>query len=677
MTLLCLYWTSFRLLSMAFGENAEKGHAKTATFAALLPVGYLAFALPFWSHSLVAEVYTLHAFLTCLIILLLLYWGERKDFRYLYSAALVYGVSAGNHATVAFYLPAILLLFFLWAPKMARDEAFSSFPISTGRHLAASIVFFLVGFSVYAYLPVRSFAEPSFDWGNPETLDGFLFQVTDRKDAQTHFSSLKENLSASQEQASLLESTANRLGALVVKVWHMIWALLTDVQIHLSPVSALGFLLGAVICFRKNRALFVFFLALVAGNVAFFANWRKESFFPSYLVVSLFTSLSIFYVLQVLRGSSTPNASPAPSSSRPASAIDWRRLVWAGLFLLIPWTVLINFYKVDRSGHYYAETLAKKIYLSLPDNALFIPGLSWFNYYYAKDVQRLRDDVTAVGGWDLLSENPPSWVTHRRFPTLDLPDPAKYRFDSRQRISDYSHELFERNGTKRRIILEQNETFYEQTTLTGQFRPFRNVLLQYVRDGQEAEQVATSPAWGEFLRLLEEDVGQAAGPDNMGWLTLPYFLIYSSQMYYHDTGRYADEREVLKLMNEFLGKREADWQLKMTDNLMLDGKPDEARQYLDALKKQFPATQENWLAQGLTARAEGRFAESAEFLRKAGTIRPDSFRPNLELAITYNNAGDMEKVGPELDSAVRKVKNLREWLRIDEAKSSLGLKGGN
>jgi hypothetical protein len=630
-------------------------------------VGFLAFSHPFWSHSLVAEVYSLHAFLTCLIILLLLYWNEKKDFRYLYSSALVYGISAGNHATVAFFLPAILLLFFLWTPKIMREGSFSSLPGSTGRHLAICIAFFLLGLSVYSYLPVRSFAEPSFDWGNPETLEGFLFQVTDRKDAHTHFSSLKESLSAEQGQQSLLGSATNQMSGLAIKIWHMIWALLSDVQIHLSPVSALGFLIGAVICYKKDRALFIFFLALVAGNVAFFVNWRKESFFPSYIVVSLFTSVTLYYVLRARAPSSASTLAP-PAALLP-ERVDWRRLAWLGLFLLIPWTALINYYKVDRSGHYFAETLGKKIYLSLPDNAVFITGLSWFNYYYAKDIQRLRDDVTAISSWDLLSENPPSWLTRRRFPDLDLPDPANYRFETRQKISDYSQELFDRNGINRPIVLEQNETFYEQTTLTNSFKPYRNVLLQYIIGPGQTPDSPPLAAWSEFLKFLEKDV--AGSNDNMGWLSLPYFLIYSAQMYYHDTHRYAEEREVLKLMNEFLGKREADWQFKMVDNLLLDGKPESARQYLETLSTQFPTSQENWLAQGLLARTEDNMSAVTESFRKAGAINTDDYRPNLELAVTYSKAGDTEKFHQEMDVAYHKVKNLREWLKVNDTKHSL------
>ena len=61
--------------------------------------------------------YTLHSFYTVLIIYLLLLWKSNNDSRFLFLAALFFGLSAGNHGTVAFYLPAILVLFFGWEKR--------------------------------------------------------------------------------------------------------------------------------------------------------------------------------------------------------------------------------------------------------------------------------------------------------------------------------------------------------------------------------------------------------------------------------------------------------------------------------------------------------------------------------------------------------------------------------
>ncbi|MDH5400710.1 MAG: DUF2723 domain-containing protein, partial [Cyclobacteriaceae bacterium] len=166
LALLVLYMTSVAFLRVLAGSGDS---GSSFLWPSLLPVGFLAFCVPFWGNTMLAEVYTLHTLFTVVMILCLLKWKEKEDVRFLYSAALIYGLSAGNHGTVAFYLPAILILFFFWC----RQDRW--------KHLSLCALFFLWGFSVYLYLPIRSLTEPTFDWGNPETLQGFLFQVTDRK----------------------------------------------------------------------------------------------------------------------------------------------------------------------------------------------------------------------------------------------------------------------------------------------------------------------------------------------------------------------------------------------------------------------------------------------------------------------------------------------------------------
>ncbi|MBI4389797.1 MAG: hypothetical protein HY580_06410 [Nitrospinae bacterium] len=620
-----------------------------------------------------------------------------------------------------------------------------------GRHLGVCVLFFLIGFSVYAYLPVRSHAEPSFDWGNPETPAGFLYQITDRKDAGTHFKTMIEDRREARGQAgSVVESAKSRLGWVIDKSWTVIWKLLSDLQNELSPVSAAGFLAGAFLCWRKNRRLFFFLILITVFNVAFFVKWGRESFLPAYVVATLFTASAIHYVLNLpfLRGAGdAPGGDAASAQARGAGAngldsdgertssrairvwpfrpgafpgrVDWRRIAWAVLVLIVPWTAFKNFYAVDRSQHYLAEPLATRIYLTLPDRAVFVPGLSWFNYYYSQDVARLRDDVTAVSVWDLLSADPPAWLTSRRFPDLNLPDPARYRFNTREQIADYIEETFRRNGAARPVVVEQNETFHEQTALDGRLRPYRNALLRYdpspapgVPDpGQRAagpDGLGSKGAWrslgatgagpirsgafpgqraagangldsggarqapgaefGEFKKFLEADLAQPGVAVDREWLTLPYFLIHSFRLYYHDARRYSEEREVLRLMNEFLGKRDAAWQLRMADNLILDGQAEEAGPYVETLRNSFAGSPEAWMAEGLLARAEGRPGDSIGPFLKAAALSPGDYRPHYELAGAYRQVGEPGKALPELDAAFKMVKNVRELSLVRRAR---------
>jgi len=656
LTLLMLFFCARRLLTLLYPEEAPSRF----TGYALAPAGLLAFSLPFWNQSVVAEVYTLHAFFLCLLLYLLIVWRQSDDVRWLYAAALVYGLSAGNHATVAFLLPALLIVFFLWNRRQA------------GRHLAAVVLIFLVGLSVYAYLPVRSLTEPSFDWGNPETADNFIYQVTDRKDADTHFSHVRKSAGAvTPGEPATVVSQVKRVVAAARAVLR---GLLRDLGTHLTPWVSMGFLAGAVICLRKNPPLFLFLIIAAAFNASFFNGWGRESFFPSYIVACLLTSLCLYRLLRPEgdpRGAAegVPANEPSPSLSGKAPGRGFRylletgkSLVMAALFLTLPWLVARNYAAVDRSGQYFAETLLKREFLSLDNHALFVPGMSWFNFHYHNDVTRLRDDVVAMNAWDFLAEDPAGIFTARRYPDLRLPGP-EHRFASREETLRYIEELFSRNVPTRPILIEQNAFFFEQLPLADEFRPHRNLLVKYEGPGASSEGVFPSErALEEFKAFLEDEIAQ---PDilasmNKEWVTKVSFFIPSFARHYHARGMYAEERKALALLFEFLGQKTPDTYLMFVDNLVLDGRADEARVKWDEMAERFPNSPATRLAEGLVARAEDRPEEALEAFQKAMAGNPEDFRPAIEAAVALLHLGEREKSTQLARAALTRAKNLRE-----------------
>jgi len=653
LSILFLHLAGIRLLMILFGpQNPERFF-----WPAFAATGYLAFCGTFWFNSIQAEVYTLHTLFTCLIIWLLLVWGEGKDVRYLFLAALAYGLSAGNHATVVFYLPAILLLFFCWNKE------------NTLKNLTLCVCFFLVGLSVYIYLPIRSWAEPSFDWGNPETLKGFLYQVTDRKDAHSHFSHLRqasEGTSSIAAAAPMVETAWKNLENFLGEVWKPVPVFLVDIQNNLSPVSAVGYIAGALICLRASLPLFFFFLIIVGVNIVFFINWRGESFFPSYITATLFTAAFIHFILvrlETLRN----NKFSEPSSMR--AQVNWRKIILTSFLLLIPWLALVNFFKMDRSENYHGESLYQRIYLTLEDRSIFIPGLSWFHYYYYQDVVRLRDDVTSVGVWDLMNPNPPSMLTDRRYPGLRLPEASGYDFKSEESISNYIKEFFEINSPYRPILLEQCMTFYEHTLLTGYMVPFRNILLKYSPE-EEVGKAGDSgrKVFDEYKLFLEDALSEMDTNVDRQWIHNPTFFLVSLSMYFHDTGRYLEEREVLVVIANFLGKKStAQWNFKYLDNLVKDNRVQEAEKTMDFLSANFSGKYETLLGKGLVQRAQGNWEASLVSLGNAAGKFPDKFRPRFEMAITHQAHGDRQKAEKEFQAAWKRIKNLRDLATIRKA----------
>jgi tetratricopeptide (TPR) repeat protein len=124
----------------------------------------LAFAPPFWRLSQVSEMYSMNAFFVALLIFLTLKADTRKTDT-LYLLAFVLGMSLGVHLTVIFILPGIL-----W-------YAFKTLKIRPVQS-AVCFSFFLLGASVYLFLPFRSITAPLLDWGHPANVENFLRVLT-------------------------------------------------------------------------------------------------------------------------------------------------------------------------------------------------------------------------------------------------------------------------------------------------------------------------------------------------------------------------------------------------------------------------------------------------------------------------------------------------------------------
>ena len=648
-----LYLVSVTLLRVLVGP----GQSDSYSWAALLPVCFMAFCLPFWSNTMQAEVYTLHTLFTVLIIWGLLKWKETDDIRYLYSTALIYGLSAGNHGTVAFYLPAIIILFLFWCRS------------NPWKHLSRCILLFLWGFSIYLYLPIRSMAEPTFDWGNPETLQGFLFQITDRKDSNTHFDALSQ--AASAAPAVVAESGQSALSwitGLLSKIWSITTVFIMDIRYHLSWLSVVGFLVGAVICFRKSLPFFIFCAVIAGTNIAFFTLWRGEAFLPSYVIVSLLTTLFIYYAVftrwwkPFVRNTSDEPLEKVILHKPGPLSIRWGKLAFVLAALMIPWTMIDrNYSRVDHSWNHLSELLTRQVYLTLPDRAVFVTGLSWFFYNYNQDVRRLRDDVTAVTVWDLLSPHRTGLLTAKRYPNLVRPNDDQHDLKSLEGISNYAREFLESNSRLAPVVMEHNTIMYDQTDFTSRWQPYRNVLLQFGAPDSSAKKHSHQRSWDEFKTLLGTELSRPHSSRDLDWLNNPRVWMYSMRQYFHDTQQYQLEREVLTTIGGFLGQTVSRlWAFRNVDNLIADHRLDEAQAILNQIIEKYPKSFDAVMGVGLLHRARGQFQEALDAFRKAEKLRPGSFRVHLEIARTLKNLKMNEPAQAAFLRARSYVTNVRE-----------------
>jgi len=170
-----------------------------------------------WSQAVVTEVHALNTLIACLLLSLAIS-SRAPTYNALHpgAAGLVWGLGLGNHLTIVLCAPLVTLV-----------------PRRRLRSALLGVAGLAVGLTVYLYLPLRASTNPPLSWGDPRSLDRFLWTVSGSLYHQFAFSLPPAHLPA-------------RLLA---------WAALLTSQF--SPLGLVVCLLGAATLTTEDRALFV------------------------------------------------------------------------------------------------------------------------------------------------------------------------------------------------------------------------------------------------------------------------------------------------------------------------------------------------------------------------------------------------------------------------------------
>ncbi|MGH7771293.1 MAG: protein O-mannosyl-transferase family [Candidatus Binatia bacterium] len=330
-----------------------------------------------WQNAISTEVYTLNILFLAGLIYLILRWMEEFDPRWFYISGFLYGLSAGNHATVALFLPGLLAVHYIKRPKGNSCE------------WMRTIFFFFLGLSVYLYLPVRSLANPAYDWGDPQSLRNFLYQITDQKDF------VAGDVSPESNATSPFSFIFNHLSL---------------IALQFSPLGVVLILLGAVPALRGERGLSLLFLWILVSNHFFFWRWESgDAFLPSYLVLAIFIGVGICNLLGIARKWGDVTSSRV----RPLIGVGLTGLILVQIFLTYP--------KMNKRDYYLPSDFFRTAFRSLDPGSVFITEIQWFHIKYLQDIERLRQDISVVS----LNEIDEPWAFHyitpERHPKLIIP----------------------------------------------------------------------------------------------------------------------------------------------------------------------------------------------------------------------------------------------------------------
>lgn len=377
----------------------------------------LAFSRTYWSNANSVEVYPLHIFFLTLLIFLFLKAvletrsaNNNESFfrqnKYYLLFALVLGLSFTNHLTTILLAPACLTLFFY---KNLYDKK------RLYKLLGWMAVLFIIGLSVYIYLPLRANMEPSFLWGNPFNWERFKWHVTGKQFSVWIFS-------AKGSIAAFLLLLASTIGLSVYglikqkklnRSYHFLFFVIIGilgyffikssdkivVQQFDKFTGSLGieFGIGVVILAlpgiyylsRFNVTTFYFTLLTFFGCVFYSVNYDINDIFSyfllAYITIAVWIAFGILYIYRTAKS----------YLNTPVNKAAFGAVI--ALILILP--INTNYTFNDESKNTYIEELTMNIFANAEPNSIIISSQWDFwvsSSWYFNNVKNIRKDLVII-----------------------------------------------------------------------------------------------------------------------------------------------------------------------------------------------------------------------------------------------------------------------------------------
>ena len=324
----------------------------------------------FWLYSLVAKAYPYLTFWILILIWVLLNFREEarkspsplalspQGQSYFFAAAFLYGLGLGVYGALALYLPAFLFYCFYTDRRWYRDP----------KVLFLAVFFFLLGFSVYLYLPLRSSTNPFLDWGEPRTFSRFLNHLMDAKDASHNVSF--------PDWPTIGKMSLNSL------------KLLSD---QFSPFGLFLGGIGLFFLWHRDKGFFSLTLGIALIHWLFFVRIWEMAFLylPLFLIFALWIGMGIFFLGKAI--AVRPWKKARAGLQR---AISW---AWAGsiVFTLI-FQYALHKPSSGKGDYYVAYALGKEMLGSLPPKTLLFSNYSTMLFHGLQGVENFRPDVSVA-----------------------------------------------------------------------------------------------------------------------------------------------------------------------------------------------------------------------------------------------------------------------------------------
>lgn len=298
-----------------------------------------------WAQATTVEVYSLHLVMLVLSIRLFLRFTLAKEPQTndAFIWAFVLGLGFTNHLTMILLAPA--MLYFYFHRFGFTKDAFT--------RIAIMSVPFVLGLSLYLYLPLRSSMLPEFNWGEVHrSFDKFFYHV-----------------SGKQYQVNLFNGNWEPQAK-------MLFSLL---PFELAFVGIVLAIYGAVRVFQVEKPLAWFLVLLVLGSALYAVNYNVHDadsyFLLTFLALILLAGMGVMFLAQ-------------------------QRKELATMSLLLPLiAIAINFQHNNKQNETLVVDYTKTMVEPLEPNALVLSA-QWdyfcSAFWYLQRFEGLRPDVVMI-----------------------------------------------------------------------------------------------------------------------------------------------------------------------------------------------------------------------------------------------------------------------------------------
>jgi len=317
-----------------------------------------AFARTIWAQAVAIEVYSLHLLMMNLVLYFFIKAIICEPSRKvnLLIASLMLGLSFSNHMTTILLLPMIFVLYF-WNPVKNKKNSNDN-DTELMKKLKFFLVLtipFLIGLSVYLYMPFRASGFPEFNWGwVSRSFEKFWY----------HFS-------GKQYQVWMFSDST---------VWKE--NLLKFFEMLPNETAWLGFiplLIGFYASYKKSKMIFYGLLIMIISCISYAANYSIHDI-DSYFVTA-FVGFIIFIAIGLWQ------------------LTRLKPKIYYSFFLLPLIAMTINYSYNDRSDDVLVPEYTKMVFSKLEPNAIVLSSQwdFWLSAaWYKQRVEGFRNDVVII-----------------------------------------------------------------------------------------------------------------------------------------------------------------------------------------------------------------------------------------------------------------------------------------